>query len=339
MAIQRFRVSVPPGSADGLRLDQALADLLPKAMGEPVSRGKARKLIIAGAVYVNRRRVRVASRPVHAGAAIEVVLDPVRWEGGKASATNERVELGPSQVVYEDGDLIVVNKPAGLPTQPTLDQARDHLFASVKRLLASRPGAPREPYVGLHHRLDVDTSGLVLFTKTKRANPGVGRLFAEHGIQKTYQALALRPGGGAPGEKWVVKNFLGRLPGPKKPSRFGAVRSGGDAAETRFRLLADLPGAAAGKGAGPRVPGGALWVEAEPLTGRTHQIRVHLSEAGMPILGDRLYGRLQSGAPEIITRLMLHAARLRFRHPITEKELVVEAPLPPDFQAALAALR
>jgi RluA family pseudouridine synthase len=318
-----------PEERGGARLDHVLAELLPAAVGEPVSRGKARKLILAGAVYLDRKRVRVASRSVHARGSIEVVFDPQKWEEGRASATLAPMDIGDDRVIYEDADLIVVDKPPGLPTQPTVDQARDHLFGAVKRRL----GGPNS-YVGLHHRLDVDTSGLVLFTKTKAANPGVARLFAEHALRKTYFALALRPREGARAE-WTVKNHLGRLPGPKKPSRFGAVRAGGDVAETHFKRIQDFPDR------------GLVLVEARPVTGRTHQIRVHLSEGGMPILGDRLYGgdgghgggaggyagARPAGGP--IPRLMLHAGRLEFKHPLTGKDMVIEAPLPADFRAAL----
>ena len=209
-----------------------------------------------------------------------------------------------------------MNKPPGLPTQPTLDEARDNLFAAVKKFLSSRDKVV-DPYVALHHRLDRDTSGVLLLVKHKDANAGIGEAFSKHLAQKTYQALS----SGKPTEEvWTVKNYLARAQAGKS-SHHQSVKSGGDFAETRFRVLEQLKG--------------FIWIEAQPKTGRTHQIRVHLSEAGFPILGDRTYGGDLKPAP----RLMLHAARLTFEHPITQNQISIESPLPQDFTQCLEKLR
>lgn len=232
----------------------------------------------------------------------------------------------PSRVLFEDEWLIVVDKPAGLPTQPTLDASRPSVFSVLKDFLQKREG--REQYLGLHHRLDRDTSGVMLFTKNQKANAGVGALFAEKKAQKTYHALAVLGAGCA--EAWEVKNYTAVVGRAGKASKYGAVRSGGDPAQTVFRELERLPG--------------VLLVEARPLTGRTHQIRVHLSEGGHPILGDEFYGgpaslRLGSGARLMFQRVLLHAAALEFCHPMTQEKHAISSPLPADFSACLQQLR
>ncbi|MFA5265182.1 MAG: RluA family pseudouridine synthase [Opitutaceae bacterium] len=241
-------------------------------------------------------------------------------------SSSQPVVWGPSRILYEDNWLIVVDKPAGLPTQPTLDAARPSAFSELKAFLEAREGA--SPYLGLHHRLDRDTSGVLLLTKDPKANAGVGALFAEKTAQKTYQALAVL-GAGCPDE-WEVKNYLGIVGRVGKASKFGAVRSGGDPAQTTFRVLERFDGAAL--------------IEAQPRTGRTHQIRVHLAGCGNPILGDEFYGgpvslKLASGARLRAPRVLLHASSLTFRHPITNAELTVVSPLPEDFVPCLEQLR
>lgn len=314
------KVGFKVAAADrGKRLDQFLAEQLPAALKLPVSKAKARKLIVAGAVYLNGARVRIASKTLLLGARVEAYVDPQKLFA-EGSPAERAFTLTPERVLYEDEHLIVVDKPAGVPTQPTLDEARENLFGAVKKFLAQRDGRV-DPYVGLHHRLDRDTSGVILFTKSKEANPGVAKLFAEHGVVKVYQALCEKAADRTLRATWTVRNHLGRLPGPGKRARFGAVRSGGDAAETDFRLLEAYARAA--------------WIEARPKTGRTHQIRVHLAEGDLPIVGDPHYGAREGGA----SRVMLHAASLSFRHPISGVEMRVESPLPADFVACRGRFR
>jgi RluA family pseudouridine synthase len=316
MSAKKLSWVVRDGEA-GRRLDHVLAEWLPEALGRPVSRAAARKLIVAGAVYLNGRRVRIASKPLLARARVEAHVDEAKLFAG-GTAEDRPFAMGPERILFEDEWLIAVDKPPGLPTQPTLDEARDNLFASLKRFLAARDGVA-QPYLGLHHRLDRDTSGVILLTKRTEANAGIAEAFAGRKAEKVYQALARR-GSRAPGAEWTVENYLARAPGAGKRGRFASVRAGGDPARTEFRLLEELPG--------------ALWVEARPRTGRTHQIRVHLAEAGMPILGDATYGDRES-AP----RLMLHAAGLTFTHPVTNLDLSIRSPLPEDFSQCLRHLR
>lgn len=322
MSKQRIQLRVGPEDA-GARLDQWLYLRLSTLSAAPLSKAAVRKLIVAGAVYLNGRRVRIASKPLVVGARIEVIIDFNRLDEKSASHPKTDWAIEEGWVAYEDDALIVFDKPAGLPTQPTLDEARANLFHLAKRWLAARSGSD---YLGLHHRLDRDTSGLILFTKKKEANAGVAKLFAERKIQKTYEALAQVP---SPeyqspeakrllaGEPVEIQNFLLK-DSRSKPSRMRAVRSGGQPAHTTLRLIDALDGRIAR-------------IEATLHTGRMHQIRVHLAGIGLPILGDHLYGDFGK-AP----RMLLHARSLTFIHPINRTEVTVQSPAPEDFQKCLA---
>lgn len=215
---------------------------------------------------------------------------------------------GPVRVVYLDDWLIVVDKPSGLPTHATTDPARPHLHGAVIEL--RRTAGVAEPYVGIHHRLDVDTSGLVLFTIDRSVNAAVGAAFADRTVEKSYVAVVT---GARPSSAWEVRDHLAPVGKVGKITRHGPVRSGGKSAHSSFRLL----GLAAG-------PPGRWLVEGRPHTGRTHQLRVHLAGGGHPIVGDRLYG----GVPG--RRVALHAATLRLAHPISGEPLELIAPPPHD---------
>jgi RluA family pseudouridine synthase len=313
MPPRKFALIVPAEAA-GHRLDQFLADRLPAELGRPLSKSRVRALIVAGAVYLNGKRVRIASKTLIPRARVEAHVDLQRLDEKPAAPTHH--ELSDSDILHRDAFVLVVNKPPGLPTQPTVDEARANLYKSVQEYVART--TPQEPYVGLHHRLDRDTSGAILFTVSKAANVGVAQAFAEHTARKTYLAVVAKTRSGNLNAQWSVKNFLGKV-SRTGPSRFGEVRSGGDAAETLFRTL--------------RQNDRFALVEAKPITGRTHQIRVHLSEEGLPILGDATYGvEYARQAP----RLLLHAWRLELPHPHDGNRLEVVAPIPEDFRAFMA---
>ena len=315
MALEKIQLIAQPASEQELRLDQYLARALPPFRGQALSRAKIRQLIVLGGVYVNRRRVRRASTPVQSGDKIEVVFDPARlW----SSQSQPKAVFQDSDILFEDADFIFVNKPAGIPSQPTLDDARDNLWTALKKHLEKRPGGPG--YVGLHHRLDHDTSGVMVFTKSKRANKPLADLFREHGVQKTYLALAPNTEKLNAGHTWIIQNHLGQDRSQKKRLKMKSVLSGGQLAVTKLEVLLSQPT--------------ALLIQAQPQTGRTHQIRVHLSEAGYPILGDFLYGPTERKAP----RVMLHAAALEFLHPFQKTSLRIEAPIPKDFLELMESL-
>ena len=321
-----------PNSTAKTRLDDYLFEWLPSALGKPVPKSKIRTLIVSGAVYVNRHRNKLASTDIFAGAVLEVYYDEAKLNLSGHPSSAPVTSLKNEQILFEDEWIILVNKSAGIPTQPTIDPGRANLFDLTKQFLtrrnAGKTAGKFEVYLGLHHRLDRDTSGVVMFTKKEAANKGVADLFSEHRIQKTYQCLVWRSPAAPLHQKqdrFEVKNFLGRISTKSENARFGSVTSNGDPAHTYFRVL--------------EVFRDAYWIEAQPKTGRTHQIRVHLSELNLPIFGDPQYFP-QNVFPMISApRLLLHAHLLQFDHPVTGLPLTVEAPLPDDFLGVLGKLR
>jgi RluA family pseudouridine synthase len=296
---------------EGDRLDQALCRWLTEAVGAPVSRKQVKDLLDQGAVYLNAQRVRIASKVLRAGARVEVraPLDVLK------RPTADLWTLTPDRILYEDADLLAIDKPPNLPTQGTRDPARDHLYAAVQRYAAqAKRLGPDGAYVGLHHRLDTQASGVVLFTRSRRANEGVMRLFRDRLAHKTYIALTHPPAADAPPplDAWQMAGPL-RRPGPEGQGDDGRW------AESACQALM-------------RAAGGLL-IAVTPHTGRRHQVRLHLALSGLPILGDLAYG----GASPFAPRLMLHAHRLCFQHPITGADITLTSPLPADLTAAAAA--
>ncbi len=316
-----------PNSSPKVRLDDYLAEWLSTATGTELSKGKIRTLILSGAVYVNRHRNKIPSTLIFAGAVLEVYYDESKMKTGEHKPEATLVAVTKDKVLYEDEWIILINKDAGIPTQPTIDPKRPNLFDLTKRYLSKKEGKV-EPYLGLHHRLDRDTSGVVLFTKSESANKGVADLFANHLIQKTYQCLVWRAPGAETHEtqtRFEVKNFLGKISAKNETSRFGSVTSNGDPAHTFFRVL--------------EVFRQCYWLEAAPKTGRTHQIRVHTSELNLPILGDPQYFPKSVFSMVSAPRLMLHAQLLEFNHPVSGVPMKIEAPLPDDFLKVLGTLK
>ncbi|MBL0209797.1 MAG: RluA family pseudouridine synthase [Holophagaceae bacterium] len=283
MALQKW--TFISGTDDtGLRLDQLVA----KRTG--LSRRSAREALKLGGVQADRKRVRVAGKMVQAGIEIRVAFDP----------DLPAVPTLHIQVVFEDQWLLVVNKPAGIPTQGTWASDRHDLMALIK---TQRPDLK----LFLHHRLDQGTSGLLIFSKDASINAELTRKFTEHGVRKTYLARVSRPL-----EACTVNRPIGRLRNAV-PGRFGVE---GDLMEPKEALTTFRP--ATQEECADLPPG--HWIIAEPRTGRTHQIRVHLASLGAPVRGDRLYGGEE--APE----LELHAWKLVLDHPSTGKEIEFLAP-------------
>jgi 23S rRNA pseudouridine955/2504/2580 synthase len=218
------------------------------------------------------------------------------------------VESKPLEILFEDEFLIAIDKPPGLPSQPTVDKRRPDLYSLLKKRKKSEN-------IFLHHRLDRDTSGVILFSKHKSANAPLTEMFRSHKFTKIYWALT-KP---QPEMKdsWEIQNHLISRRKDGHSVKMFRTESGGDFAHTVFRKL-----------------GGnteASFVEAQPLTGRTHQIRVHLLHSEASILGDSQYG----GKDIRVPRLMLHARSLTFPHPVTGAETTIEARTPADFQTLL----
>lgn len=298
--MQKITCRVPASLEAPVRLDQAISQSA-EAESHELSRSLVRKLLVAGAVYVNGKRVRVASRTVRGGETIDIYFDKAR-----IPKNLDAEKFLPLRVLYEDEAIICFDKPAGLPTQPTLDEARQNLYALAKKQMNS--------YLGMHHRLDRDTSGVLLFTREPKYNAFIADQFKSHKCGKVYVALVH---GKLKNPKGRLESFLGPVAKRGKQSKFGTVRSGGKKAITDFLVLANNERYSL--------------VEVRIETGRTHQIRVHFSEMGHPIVGDTLYG---SPPAEYAKhgRFLLHAHALTIEHPITRNSVRIESPVPPELR-------
>lgn len=302
------------------RVDKALARLL-----APTSRATVQRWIAEGRVQLQGSVCRPRD-VVAAGAVIEV-------EPGPELTSHAEPDAGvPFEVVFEDAHLIIVNKPAGVVVHP----ARGHRRGTLVSGLLARPGfsiAPadeRDPEgklrPGIVHRIDKDTSGLLVVAKDSVTREGLKRQLAEHSVSRVYHALTL----GVP-RPARIQTVYGRS--PRSRLRFTSRLDVGKQAITNVGVLEVLRG------------GAAALVECRLETGRTHQIRVHLSErAGTPLLADALYGAppTELALRQIaaaLGRQALHAKSLGFVHPITGARLEFESELPADLSAALAALR
>jgi RluA family pseudouridine synthase len=283
MALQRWTFTVDASDA-GLRLDQLIA------ARTGLSRRQAREILRIGGVQVARKRIRVAGKLIQPGMEVRVAHDPDLPEPPDIEVP----------IVFEDAWLLAVDKPADIPTQGTWATDQHDLQAMLRK---QRPDLS----LFLHHRLDMGTSGLLVFAKDAAANPSLTKQFTEGGVRKSYLARISRPL--AP---CVVDRPVGRVR-HGDPGRFGCE---GDLIEPR----AALTGFEAVPEEVLATLEGSHWTLARPRTGRTHQIRVHLASLERPILGDRLYGGEDSD------RLWLHAWRLSLTHPVTGAPLELEAP-------------
>ncbi len=302
------------------RLDKVLARLLPE-----VSRATVQRWIEEGRASVDGKPCR-ARDEVRAGSVLRV-------EPGAPPPSNAEPDASVVlDVLFEDEHLLVVNKPAGLVVHP----ARGHATGTLVNGLLARPGFTQPSAdeddeetalrPGIVHRIDKDTSGLLVVAKDERAREGLKAQLAAHTVERAYLALTL----GVP-KSGVIRTQHAR--DPKSRLRFTSRSKLGKSAVTHVRVLERL--------ASDR----AALVECRLETGRTHQIRVHLSEqTKTPLLADALYGK-KPGAEELariateLGRQALHAALLGFEHPITGERLRFEVPPPEDFARALTALR
>jgi 23S rRNA pseudouridine1911/1915/1917 synthase len=278
-----------------LRIDQAIVRFLPD-----VSRTQARKLISVGAAWVNEQRVQVQSRIIHNGDRVLIYEGREGWR--------MFYEADNANILYEDDWLLLYCKESGIPTQGIFCDNYNNLYAGLLRLLKKRG---KLSYLGLHHRLDLETSGVVLFTKNKQANRSIHYQFKNRSVDKQYLVLVA----GKP--SFNEREFSAAI--AKKDGRYLCGPDiAGKPAQTFFQKLHDFEG--------------YTLLRARPATGRTHQIRLHLAAMGHPVLGDPLYGGGQVG---LCSRTMLHAEALRLNHPQTRRELLVRAPMPEDMQRLL----
>lgn len=292
---------LPPEEA-GERLDRALTARFPQ-----LSRAQLQRLIRSGAITVNDAVVRPAYR-LTPGDRITVTFP---------EEPTVRPESLPLDIVYEDEYLLVVNKPAGMVVHPA---ARVVSGTLVNALLAHCPqvadvGGPDR--AGIVHRLDRETSGLIVVAKNPETHAALQRQFKRRLVRKTYVALVE---GQVHPREGIIEVPIGR--DPKDRTRMSVSRTGRPAI-TQYRVVEAFPQ--------------HTLLEVRPHTGRTHQIRVHLAWLGYPVVGDRVYGRRrQTLLPD---RHFLHARDLAFTHPVTGEKLALSAPLPPELTALLNQLR
>lgn len=327
--IERLNAEVDE-SHSGKRLDRFLSDALPQ-----LSRTRLQALIKEGQVSSSGATIEDVKYRVKPGECYELSIP-------KAVETTLQGEEIPLNVVYEDDDLIVIDKPAGLVVHPGAGQPSgtlvNALIAHCGKSLSGIGGVARP---GIVHRLDKDTSGLMVVAKTDRAHRGLAKQFADHGrtgsLERGYRALIW----GGPGtRKGRIEGAIDRHPTSR--TKMAVVRSKGRHAVTHWRLVESY---GQDKG-GPLASLLACTLE----TGRTHQVRVHLAHIGHPLLGDPLYGRgfkskLQKLPPGVqhtvggLHRQALHAERLAFTHPVSRAFLEFNSALPDDLAKITASLK
>jgi 23S rRNA pseudouridine1911/1915/1917 synthase len=307
---------VVPADAQGERLDKFLQTCLPQ-----LTRGQAQDLIKQGAVTLNDKPVKASER-LRVGDLVAVQL-PERAESARLQA-----EDIPLNVVYEDSAVVVLNKPAGLVVHPGLGNTSGTL---VNALLARYPSLAQladtlsdddnedAERVGIVHRLDKETSGLMVVALTQEAHRELARQFQERTVEKAYLALLER----------VPKTLTGLIDAPigrdPKQRKRMSVQPDGRPAQTQFDVLdVDFKEPYA-------------LVRLKIFTGRTHQIRVHMAFIGCPVVGDGVYGFRKRRLA--LDRHFLHATHLAFDHPITRQRMAFDAPLPNELQEVLARLR
>lgn len=288
----------------GQRLDQFLA-----GQCHDLSRSLARKFIDIGGVHLDGRRTMRCSQPVLNGQSVELYVDGMALDPFR---------LAPEHILHEDAFLIALNKPVGIATQPTPARYRGTLYDALLVHLTHPHRRMQKPTVGMVQRLDLDTSGVLVFSIHPRAHKNLTHAFRERRVNKHYLALI---DGRMDDNQGMIKSQLARR---RASNLMVSVPRGGKNAVTLYQVLEELQSASL--------------VKVDIPTGRSHQIRAHFAEAGHPLLGDSAYGGRSeiNGLP--VPRQMLHARQLQFDHPVSGVEMNFQAELPPDFAKLLEQL-
>lgn len=296
----------------GKRVDQFLAEVIPE-----LSRSRIQQLLKDGQVQVDGKGARAALRLRG--------TERVSWSVPSPEKPEAKPEDLPIRILFEDRDLLVVDKKAGMVVHPAAGNWTGTLVNALLHRVEDLQGVGGELRPGLVHRLDKETSGCLVVAKNEATLKALQEAFKSREVTKTYLALVH----GAPPPEGTFSTLHGRHPRDRK--RFSGKVKVGKSAITHFQTREQFPGAAL--------------VEINLETGRTHQIRMHFSEAGLPLLGDALYGGAKRGTGAVkeamarIGRTALHAQRLEFRHPRSGKKMSFGAPLPEDFERGLQHLR
>ncbi|MHB8910187.1 MAG: RluA family pseudouridine synthase [Syntrophales bacterium] len=315
-AEQHHCFTVPPGEG-GDRLDLFLSDKEPG-----LSRAQIQRAVLEGRVLVNGRPAK-AGRKVKAADAIAITIPAARPSGVVAEAI-------PLTILYEDASLLVVDKPAGMVVHPAAGHPGGTLVNALLHHCRDLSGIGGVLRPGIVHRLDKGTSGLLVAAKSDAAHWGLAGQFKRHEVKKTYQALVY---GDPQAEEGRIEAAVGRHPTDRK--RMSTHSRRGREAITVWRVRERF--------------GPAALLEVDIETGRTHQIRVHLTELGHPVVGDAVYGgagRFKGigdaavrARVKAMDRQALHAWRLSFTHPVTGEAMRFTSPLPEDMAALCAFLR
>jgi 23S rRNA pseudouridine1911/1915/1917 synthase len=303
-----------PEHLAGRRFDQALAEMFPE-----FSRSRLSDWIKSGAARLDGAEVRPRD-PVHAGQRVDLLVERVR-------ETEAEAEAIPLVLVHEDADVLVIDKPAGLVVHPGAGNPRGTLVNALLHFDASLAQLPR---AGIVHRLDKDTSGLMVVARSLRAHAALVEQLSEREVHRQYVAVVVGPmiAGG------TVRAPIGRHPTDRVRQAVAAEGEGRDAV-THYRVRERFRA--------------HTFVECRLETGRTHQIRVHMNHVKHPLIGDPLYGgsfkQPKGATPELaealrtFKRQALHAEKLVFRHPVSGEEIATQSPVPADIVALLDALR
>ena len=286
-----------------MRIDRHLVTILPE-----FSRSRIQQLIRSGFVRLNGTTTR-PNQILRTGDQIEVTNPP-------PEKIETRPEAIPLEILFEDNDLIVINKPAGMTVHPGAGHHEHTLVNALLHHCSALSGIGGKERPGIVHRLDKETSGCLVAAKNDIAHRGLSKQFATRAVEKIYLALAA---GTVRKQTGVIEEKIGRHPVHRQ--RMSVTSARGRAAKTEYRVLQSNEQTSL--------------IECRLHSGRTHQIRVHLCHLGHPVLGDKIYApRFAKNFP----RQMLHAWKLGFRHPRTDKWNSFEAPLPDDFKGAIAAM-
>lgn len=295
--IKRFQV---PAEAEGQRLDVFLTDLLDG------SRSYVQQLVKQGLVQVNGK-VGKSNLKLVADATVQVEIP-------EPQSVEVKPENIPLDILYEDHDIIIINKARGMVVHPAVGNYSGTLVNALLYHCKDLSGINGEIRPGIVHRLDKDTSGVMMAAKNDAAHMGLAEQVKAHSAQRTYYALVQ---GNIVEERGVIKAPIGRH--PKDRMKMAVVFENSKDAVTHFKVLERY--------------GKHTLVECQLETGRTHQIRVHFAHIGHPVVNDPFYGYRKMDFP--IEGQALHSQSLRVKHPITGKELYFEAPLPADFLASI----
>lgn len=283
-------------------------------------------LVRKGLVYLNQKKVPHLPYEIKGKSKIIIGLPDDftnelanKVNNNKNNSTSKNQEMKKSasftkkDIIFEDESMVIINKPSGLPSQSTLNIFEDHALSALMSYYLENNKGIKAPYLNLMHRLDKDTSGLLLFSKKESANKYLTDLFEFRRMSKTYLAMTNKNPNYKDQQNFTISGLIKKSPQPNMPFYFAMDKNEGQTSETDFKIIKSNEK--------------NFLIECHPKTGRSHQIRVHLKHAELPILGDVFYNP-SSKTP----RLMLHAWKLEFKHPISNTLMTIEAPIPNEFK-------